>query len=435
MSTGDVRSAFREEYPDHEKLENSQLLVNALRQLARTEDPFLRAVERECDFRNHLWAPTAVPDEKLELGGTWASDAERVEEAVRRAIARIDLPAVGLELIREEIEKDPALGLQGKQPLHNVLGDVSKRRVDDGAGNRRPRRDQRVWKVGKIEGDAQYCVVSPDIGRAYVAYRNLRSQWDDLEAERRLQSLEQCRLEAVAVGRALLLHEQCFDLLEDVRSVAEKAELPENWELQRQQLVEEIDSTVDKIERRLAGLDTSHGPDEVKQPSGGWTAEELLEVLRPVYPAAEDASPSDLIKLTAGRIRRVENPEFSSRRSGEHRTASEYLFDRTDALLTAALAWGGTEARVQATVARDELGCLRDPRWVVPGLEDSNPAVRFTAVACLAFLPEDGVKAPIQSYLNTEADPELQAAAHWASDWRQNGPEEWSVRERPSLTT
>lgn len=416
MSTGDVRSAFRDEYPDHERLENPQLLVNALRQLARTDAPYLRTVEREGNFRNHLWAPAAVPDEELELGGTWTSDAERVEEAVRRAIARTGLPAVGLEPIREEIEKDPALGLQGKQPLHTVLGDVSKRRVDDGTGSRRQRRDQRVWKVGKVEGDARYCVDRPDVARTFVEYQTLRSKWGALEAERRLQSLDQCRIESVAAGRALLVRDQCISLQEEIRSLAE-VELPDNWELQRLQLKEVIETTAEQAEALLTNFDCTQVPDEVRRPETGWTAEELLDVLRPVYPAAEDATPSDLITLLSRKVRRIPNPDFTSRRSGEHRTASEYLFEQTDALLVAALSWGNTEARVQATVAKNELGRLRDPRWVKPGLTDSNPAVRFAAIACLAFLLHRASVEALEDFSKNTNDEEFLRAADWAKQW------------------
>ena len=147
----------------------------------------------------------------------------------------------------------------------------------------------------------------------------------------------------------------------------------------------------------------------------GWTAAELLQVLKPLYPAAKDMdSPNRLTRYISTEIRRYRNPEFESRFSKTPRKASEYLYDRTDALLLTATRWGGNECRMQAMMARSELGTLRDPRFVYPALGSPVFEGRLMAIACLAFLwSEEGNELLLKTILN-DVEPGLRQSALWA---------------------
>lgn len=97
-------------------------------------------------------------------------------------------------------------------------------------------------------------------------------------------------------------------------------------------------------------------------------------------------SPRRLTALLYRKISRFPNPEFESRFSKVPHKASEYLYDRTDALLFAATRWGGNECRLQAMIARSEIGSLRDPRFIYPALKSITFEERLRGVAGLAFL-------------------------------------------------
>jgi hypothetical protein len=61
------------------------------------------------------------------------------------------------------------------------------------------------------------------------------------------------------------------------------------------------------------------------------------------------------------RVRQIPNPNFEWRFSKDSEQAAEFFFDSTDALFYTANRWGGPECSLQATLAKQELGILRDP--------------------------------------------------------------------------
>jgi hypothetical protein len=150
-----------------------------------------------------------------------------------------------------------------------------------------------------------------------------------------------------------------------------------------------------------------------------WLPEELLAVVGPLYPTGRRAARGKMTSLVAllGRaVHRVPNPAFTSRRSGDRRTAARTLFDRADALLYAAQQWGGLTARLQAAAALAELGPLRDWRFVVPALAAADVRERLAGAACLAFLrPDDPT--PVHHALRRAAahdtHPGVRRAALW----------------------
>jgi len=146
----------------------------------------------------------------------------------------------------------------------------------------------------------------------------------------------------------------------------------------------------------------------------GWTAAELLPIIKPLYPAARNISrPSQLISLLEGQIRRVPNPRYKARFGADHRKAAESLFDRTDALLFMAITFGGRECRLQATFARNELGLLRDPRFIFPALNSADFHHRLIGVSCLAFLWSNQGNAYLRRIAIEDPDPGVRQSALW----------------------
>lgn len=101
--------------------------------------------------------------------------------------------------------------------------------------------------------------------------------------------------------------------------------------------------------------------------------------------AMRATNPTELVALLSHRILRLDNGEFA----GWRRTASEYHFERTDTLLFAAVEWGGGMAVLFAQIARQELGPLRDVRFIQAGLSHPRFDARMASAAALAFLPGD----------------------------------------------
>jgi hypothetical protein len=126
------------------------------------------------------------------------------------------------------------------------------------------------------------------------------------------------------------------------------------------------------------------------------------------------SSPHRLTALISKKIRRFPNPEFESRFSKVPYKASEYLYDATDALLFAAMRWGGHECRMQAMMARSEIGPLRDHRFVYPAIQSVTFEARLRGVACLAFLWSDSGRELLRQVALNDPEPAVRLSAFWA---------------------
>jgi hypothetical protein len=162
----------------------------------------------------------------------------------------------------------------------------------------------------------------------------------------------------------------------------------------------------------------------------GWTAAELLPIISPLYPAARNIDrTAQLIPLLEKSIRRVPNPTYENRFASEARAAAEFLFDRTDALLYMALTFGGRECRLQARFARNELGLLRDPRFIFPALVSSDFHRRLIGISCLAFLWSDEGNIKLKRITVEDPDPGVRQSALWAY-WFSSNDDGWEMIKR-----
>ncbi|HEX8495366.1 MAG TPA: hypothetical protein VF658_21315 [Pyrinomonadaceae bacterium] len=389
ISIEQVRSRIAISPNPHPNLSNLCYLPNALLQLAEMNDPLIRKVERP-GKRLLMWAPVGLENSAIGLGDAYATDVERVVGAVERACGRLRRP-VTVRDVRDEVEMDPALEPAGRLQLRSILSDISKETIDAGDGNRRTRVTRHCIYVGKVNGDSYYChnVEEAEEARAYVRFLQIEQRWRESAAMREPTSYMTNSLPSVAVGRAMLVKAEAETLTNTIDEFLRETAVDSTTRREADSIREAVSGITEATSRWLvnSSIDSMDIPRDVSLAIPGWTAAELLEVLKPLYPAAKKLkSPNQLTPLISKKISRFPNPEFECRFSKMPHKASEYLYDRTDALLFAATRWGGHECRMQAMMARSEIGPLRDPRFVYPALKSVIFEERLRGVAGLAFL-------------------------------------------------
>ena len=182
-----------------------------------------------------------------------------------------------------------------------------------------------------------------------------------------------------------------------------------------EELLRETERTVRVAREWLRDNPDDSLPVDVISKVLGWTAAELMETYRPLYPLIAGIEDANRMTVVCSRyLRRIPNENFTWRFSSATREAAEYLFDRTDALLHAAIKWGGKECRYQALTARHELGLLRDVRFVLPELTSGDYDKRMAAVSCLAFLQsEEGIES-LYNILQNDPIANVRQSALWA---------------------
>lgn len=408
-STGDLREAVRSSGEFLDRLENSQLLVNGVRQLSDRGNPLLRKVRRPGQ-RKLLWAPVDVPDADLDLGSSFASDTERVVEAVRRAEASFGRP-VELAEVQDIIDRDPALLPAGTTPVYQILSDVAKTNLDQGKGKRAARRNQRVHAVGSVGGRALYTIADPAEGVRYAAGERLSLEWNDLNVYTALTEISACPFKPLRVGRAMELEVAILSLQEKASALASEDSYTPHGAL-------EVSRESGRAIQELQPLKVTDDllPERLQQTMEGYTPVELIRVLEPHYHAASGAEGAqDIVPNLAGAIWRIPNEAHTRRFDTDDSKAAEYLFEKTDALTYVARRWGGREAIMQANLALHMLGRLRDHRFVLPLLASSEVEARLTGIACLAFLQPDGAVETLTDL--GEGDPEagVRESAAWAT--------------------
>ena len=141
------------------------------------------------------------------------------------------------------------------------------------------------------------------------------------------------------------------------------------------------------------------------------TAEELGELIAPYDRRGRKPNRAQLFSSVASlHVQRVANPGYVSRRAG----TPGQLYDRFDALTQAGIARGGRECSAAAELARQEMERLRDPRYVYPGLEHGDIAVRLASIASLAFLKPDDAGTRLVPIALADVAPGARRLAWWA---------------------
>jgi hypothetical protein len=416
-------------------LDDPRILPNALLQLAQTDDAIIRKVERQGQ-QSLMWAPMGISDEALDLGDAYVSDAERIAEAVGRGCRRMRRP-VNVRDVKDEIEMDPCLAPAGRLKLRSILSNISKEKIDGGDGTRRDRITRRCFCVGKVNGHSYYCNDAEAVNEAcsYVRFRQLELRWSSSATLVDSNAYLRCSLPTVAVGRAMLVKAEAELLRNDIDKLLQESAVDGATHREAELLSEQLNGVTKAAtdwltQKKIEGLDI---PQNVSLHIPGWTAAELLQALKPIYPAAKELkSPQRLTTLVSSKIRQFLNPKFENRFSKVPHKASEYLYDRTDALLFAATRWGGHECRMQAMMVKSEIGLLRDPRFIFPALSSDVMEERLIGVAGLAFLWSDEGNALLRSTALNDIETGLRQSALWAYGFAGGSDAEGLLRERAS---
>jgi hypothetical protein len=396
ITTSEVRARLRSTPNPHPNLDDPQLVVSALIQLAETNRALIRNVSREGE-RSARWVPLKIPDEEIDIGGSYASDFERVSEAIDRAVKRLGRPVTASD-VQDEIDRDSCLRPAGKSNLAIVIAEAAKETIGAKGLPRRPRVTSRVFRAGSLKDTSYYFNDAERLptAKSYVALRRLELLWEESRIGEDLEGIKSCSLPTVATGRAMLAVAEINHILKEIDEQIESNTMDESMREDALAFRHNVNSILNDAKDKLSFYNTEAPalPAELLLEVPGWTAAELLPIIRPLYPAARNIDrTSQLIPLLEGHIRRIHNPEYENRFVADPRAAAEFLFDRADALLYMALTFGGRECRLQARFARNELGLLRDPRFIFPALGSSDFHQRLIGVSCLAFLwSEEGNK-------------------------------------------
>jgi len=429
VTTSEVRASLRSKPNPHPNLDDPQMVVSALIQLAETDHPLIWNLKREGE-RSVRWVPLGIPDEDIDLGDSYASDFERISEAIDRAVKRLGRPVSSSD-VQDEVDRDPSLRPAGKSNLVNVISEAAKETIAVKGLPRRPRIIRRVFRAGSVKDTSYYFNDAEGLptAKSYVTLRRLELTWEESRIWEDLEGIKLCSLPTVVAGRAQMAVAEINHILEGVVGLLKSNDMEESTREDALALRGKLTSALKDAKDKFS----SYAPEdsnlnvEVVSEVPGWTAAELLPIISPLYTAARNIDrTSQLIPLLEKSIRRVSNPTYENRFASEARAAAEFLFDRTDALLYMALTFGGRECRLQARFARNELGLLRDPRFIFPALVSSDFHQRLIGVSCLAFLWSDEGNVQLKRLAVEDPDPGVRQSSLWAY-WFSNNDDGWNL--------
>ena len=76
--------------------------------------------------------------------------------------------------------------------------------------------------------------------------------------------------------------------------------------------------------------------------------------------------------------------------------------------------WGNRFAHLQGLIARQELGALRNPKFIFPLLEDRDFTARLRATSCLAFMSGEEIEPVLDEVIKTDVEPTVRRVAEWS---------------------
>src|SRR5205807_4735014 len=126
----------------------------------------------------------------------------------------------------------------------------------------------------------------------------------------------------IAKGRALLLLNETNAFQRELEEILADDSIDGATRKEAHTLQERVNEIAGMTRRWIdsCGVDDRCIPAEVDVSVPGLTSEELLTILKPLYPQAEKIKdPAKLVTLKYDRIRRIPNPAFASRFANDPR--------------------------------------------------------------------------------------------------------------------
>lgn len=397
-------------------LDDNRRLTVALEGLAQEKPPLIAPVPgRRATWR---WNPDVAQDttQVTTPGNRYASDTDRVMEAARRICERENRLTVTAKEVAAEVGLDPALRLTGKESVAKVLSGLARSWVMLNVGNRQARRDQRLRRVGSTIGAARYWVVSTgsDTERA-EAEAEAAGSWavrmlEDEHFQDRFHTLERVVSPIVAIGRARQLRSDIRTALRALPNAGDKVPTLQAARADAERTLADIEGWLRFREHRHPEAPAGYSP-----VGRGFTAEELRRLYAPLSPTVADMTThAEIVRHYSRLLRRTRNPEFVNRRAEDAVAASQFLFEPADAMAYAAREWGGTTSSLMARWGIEEVGELRDPRFVLQSLEIGRREERVRAIAGLALMQCHEAEPVLTRHARDNADASVREAALWA---------------------
>ncbi len=413
--TGEVRAKISASGKFGDKLTNPKDLIAAMQQLAQTQNPKIRKIKRRGQ-KAILWIPFDVEENAVNLGQAYAHDTERIEEAVRRASIRLDRP-VNFREITEEIDNDQSLKPISTKNYHILISDLARRNTWRNRIRGGTKTTVKVQQVGLLSGRAYFFPTDEPQASAFVKYKLLEEKWQLLNPFEEISNLEKCILPSAALGRLKLLNQETNEISKSLEEIKDLEIILGVKQSEKLELIKDVSELLERIEALIneSKENTTFLPEVVNVNCVGLTASEMTELLKPFYPRVVNLDPTASIQsYLKDSIRRIKNPDFTITTEKIPRLAAKYLYDKTDALIYIAKEWGGNESRLQATLAANELGLLRDVEFVIPALENRNFNERLSAISCLAFLFSENSLELLWNLAKNDLEYGIRQSALWA---------------------
>ena len=411
VATGEVRTKILASGKFKEKLDDPKVLIAAMQQLARTQNPKLKKIKRKGQ-KAILWIPSFIKQNEVNLGQAFAHNTERMEEAVKRASARLNRPVTVWE-IREEIESDSSLEPVSDKRIHILVADLSRKFTH----KYKNRSTIKIHQVGMLKGRAYFHPTNEPEASAFVEHKLLENAWELLNPIDEITNLERCVLPSVAFGRLRLLDQETAKISTKLKELKKLKIILGVSQSEREEFVGSVVELRRRINQLLRTLNGEFDflPRIVNTTIVGLTVHEMTELIKPFYPRATNLHPGVSLQAYLGNsIRRIPNPNFTVTNAKNSQASVKYLYDKTDALIYIAKEWGGEESRLQANIAANELGLLRDPNFIVSGLSSKDFNEKITAISCLAFLSSENYLTDIAHFAQNDPDYGIRQSALWA---------------------
>ena len=403
ITTEEIKNYIYNKFPKN-ILPHKRNLTEALIALSKQSSNIaIRRLKRD-SYSKALWVPVEVKDDELEINGAPKGDSEKVYLAVEYAVKRLRRP-VKVKDIKNEMNIHAELQITTENSLGVLLNTQAK--------------FSKVKRAGWINGEYYYFWGNKNspLVKGYLTLKKIEGEWEKLDALLELNDLSNCSLELIAYGRCLLIKNAVEHLIPDLLPLGTDKEFGSVVNMEAQALHKQAEDVYSKAELWLKqNVEFTEGfPKSVNQNIPGVTAGELWELLQLLYPVGRKVETAALTSnLLSHDVRRIKNPLPKPVRCDGTRETVLYLFDRADAYIYIAHRWGGSEAGLQATLAKNNLGLLRDINFVLPCLSSCDYNDRLIAVACLAFLQVEGGLEALYNVCLKDADRGVRESALWA---------------------